>query len=390
MALIRRISKSPHGVFPRLMRQLYRSIAVPKMLYAASIWLKPIFTTGSQSLTRGSQGIVKKLMQIQCAVAITITRVMRTSPTDTTEIHANLMPMPTLVQKMQFNSSIHIASLLEAHPLHGLASRVKKQNIVHHKMALHHLLHGLKLYPGTIETIPPHPTLPYSLTLFTTDITSKEDSSSDFQCCENSMMVFTNGSCHNGQVGAAACLFINKEHKATLRYHLGKATEHTVFKAEAVGLILAAQLLNSFREAKYPTSIYADNQAAVCSCTHPVARPGHYLLTRFRKLMKHLLKKKHIKSDMVTIKWIAGHTGNWGNEVADREAKLAANSADNSSPHQPLPVVLKRPLPSSIAVLKKYHNSSLCSLWANLWRQSPRHQHITSIDPSLPQINSLS
>ena len=197
-------------------------------------------------------------------------------------------------------------------------------------------------------------------------------------------MIFTDGSCHNGQVGTAASIFIDKEHKATLRYHLGKATEHTVFEAEVVGLILAAQLLIRFRGAKYPASIYVVNQAAVWSCTHPVARPGHYLLTHFRKLMKHLLKKKDIDPNMVTIKWIARHTGNWGNELADREVKLTANSVDNTSPHRQLPVALKQPLPSSISVLKQYHNSGLRSLWANLWRQSPHHQHITSIDPFLP------
>ena len=385
VALIRRISTSAHGVSPRLMRQLYRSIAVPKMLYAASVWLKPIFTAGSQSLTRGSQGIVKKLAQVQRAAAITITGAMRTSPTDSTEIHANLMPISTLVQKMLFNSSICIASLPESHPLHRLATRVKKHNVIHHKTALHHLLHGLKLKPGTIETSIPCPTLPNSLTPFTTDIAaSKEDASSDFQQCEDSTMIFTDGSCHNGQVGAAASLFVDKEHKATLRYHLGKATEHTVFEAEAVGLILAAQLLVRLRGAKYPASIYVDNQAAVQSCTRPAARPGHYLLTRFRKLMKHLLKKTNIEPNMVTIKWIAGHTGNWGNELADREAKLAANSVDNTSPRHQLPAVLKQPLPSSISALKQYHNSGLRSLWANLWRQSPRYQHIASIDPSFP------
>ena len=154
VALIRRISTSAHRVPPRLMHQLYRSIAVTKMLYAASVWLKPVFTADSQSLTRGSQGIVKKLVQVQRATAITITGVMRTSPTDSTEIHANLMPMSTLVQKMLFNLSICIASLPESHLLHELASRVKKHNVVHHKMALHHLLHGLKLKLGTIDHHP--------------------------------------------------------------------------------------------------------------------------------------------------------------------------------------------------------------------------------------------
>ena len=385
VALLRRISTSAHGVSPKLIRQLYRSIAVPKMLYAASVWLKPIFSAGSQSLTRGSQGIVKKLTQVQRSAAITITGVMRTSPTDSTEIHANLMPMSTLVQKILFNSSIRMASLPETHPLHGTVSRAMKRNVMHHKTALHHLLHRLKLKPDSTETIFPRPLHPASLTPFATDIaSSKEDAEADFQKCEDRTMVFTDGSCHNGLVGAAASLFIDKELKTTLRYHLGKATEHTVFEAEAVGLILAAQLISQSREATFPASIYADNQAAVRSCIRPTARPGHYLLTRFRKLMQHVLDKKHIDENAISIKWIAGHTGNWGNELADREAKIAATHADNTSSRRRLPTALKRPLPSSISALKQYHNSSLLSMWARIWRQSPRYHHMASIDPSLP------
>ena len=385
VALLRRISSAAHGVPPRLMRQLYRSIAVPKMLYAASVWLKPAFNAGSQSLTRGSQGTVKRLSQIQRSAAITITGAMKTSPTDSTEVHANLMPMCTLVQKLLFNSAIRMATLPKSHPLYGTVSRVMKRNIVHHKTALHHLLHGLKLKQDTTETITPRPVHPNSLTPFVRDIApSKEDASRDFQQCKDRTMIFTDGSCHNGQVGAAASLFIDKEHKATLRYHLRKATEHMVFEAEAVGLILAARLLVTARETTFPASIYVDNQAVVRSCSRPTAKPGHYLLICFRKLVKNLLKKKRIESNAISIKWIVGHTDNWGNELADREAKAAASHADHTSPRHQLPSVLKHPLPSSISALKQHHNNGLHSLWTHLWRKSPRYHHIASIDPSLP------
>ena len=67
---------------------------------------------------------------------------------------------------------------------------------------------------------------------------SKEDAVLEFAQCHTQTMIFTDGSCHDGKVGAAAALFINHEHIATMRYHLGNATDHTVFEAEAVGLIL--------------------------------------------------------------------------------------------------------------------------------------------------------
>jgi len=94
------------------------------------------------------------------------------------------------------------------------------------------------------------------------------------------MMVFTDGSSHNSQVGAAATLFINHNHVATLHQHLGKATEHTVFEAEAVGLVLAAHLLTQRREVTFPAMIFTDNQAAICSSSHPMAKPGHYSLQK--------------------------------------------------------------------------------------------------------------
>ena len=333
----------------------------------------------------GSQGIAKKMMQIQHSAALTITGAMRTSPTDSTAIHANLMPMSTVIQRMLFNLTLCMTMLPPSHPLHGMVARAAKCNVVHHKTVLHCLVHGLKLKQENTETFIPCPVHPNSLMPFTTDIApSKEDTSSNFQQCTDDTMVFMDGSCHNGQVRAAVSLFINKVHKATLRFHLGSATAHTVFEAEAVGLILATQLLVSTRGISFPASIYADNQAVIQSSTHPSASPGHYLLIHFRKLARHLCKRKKLKPDAVSVKWIVGHMGNWGKELADREVRLAADHADHSSLQCKLLSALKCPLPSSTSALKQHHNGSLLMLWSNIWCQSPRHPHIASIDPSLP------
>jgi len=83
--------------------------------------------------------------------------------------------------------------------------------------------------------------------------------------CTNRTMIFTDGSSTNGKVGAAASLYINFTHIATLRYHLGNDSEHTVFEAKAVGLILAVQLLLTRSEASFPATIFIDNQAVIRS-----------------------------------------------------------------------------------------------------------------------------
>ena len=67
-----------------------------------------------------------------------------------------------------------------------------------------------------------------------------EESVMDFTQLSDQTLVFTDGSCTNGLIGASAVLYIDYNHIATLRHHLGGAEHHTVFEAEAVGLILAA------------------------------------------------------------------------------------------------------------------------------------------------------
>ena len=67
---------------------------------------------------------------------------------------------------------------------------------------------------------------------------SKDDAVAEFHQCNSHTMVFTDSSSTDGKVRAATSLYIDFTHVATLWYHLGKDTEHTVFEAEGVGLIL--------------------------------------------------------------------------------------------------------------------------------------------------------
>ena len=55
--------------------------------------------------------------------------------------------------------------------------------------------------------------------------------------------VFTDGLDINDGVGAAAILFKEGQRQSTLRAYLGESTQHTVYEAELVGILLAAHLL---------------------------------------------------------------------------------------------------------------------------------------------------
>ena len=383
--LLRCLSSPSHGISAKLIRQLYQAVAIPKMTYAASVWFKPMYNAGSRTTVRGSKGIAARMTQIQRTAALAITGAMRTSPTDSTEAHANLYPIPILMQHILFRSTLRLASLPTHHPLQATIHRAARRDVKRHRTAIHRLLHGLAVKPAKIETISPHSVHPTALTPFLTQIAaSKEDAVLEFAQCHTQTMIFTDGSCHDGKVGAAAALFINHEHVATMRYHLGNATDHTVFEAEAVGLILAAQLLLKHNAVTFPATIFADNQAVIRSSSKPSARPGHYLLIRFRKLIRHVLERKDISDSEISLNWIAGHADILGNDLADKEARSAATGESRTSPGRTLPPALRNGLPSSLSTTKQYHEASLQRIWMDSWSKSPRHDHLNSIDPSTP------
>ena len=116
-----------------------------------------------------------------------------------------------------------------------------------------------------------------------------------------------------------------------LHYHLGSSDDHTVFEAEAVGLILTAKLIHSTPEITLPINIFMDNQATIISGQRPKSKPGHYILDKLRRLLLGIYRNHDITCKDICISWAPGHTGIIGNEKADKEARTAADSAANIS-----------------------------------------------------------
>lgn len=121
----------------------------------------------------------------------------------------------------------------------------------------------LDFHPRDVETIPVY--RPKSATHPTYNVTIDNKREDGIQCDASNLdnlRVYLDGLAHDGKVGAAAILYCGDQEPRILRYHLGVDSEHTVFKAEAVGELMALHLIE--REHEVTTAIIGvDNTATL-------------------------------------------------------------------------------------------------------------------------------
>ena len=87
---------------------------------------------------------------------------------------------------------------------------------------------------------------PHAGHAFTTTAGPREDSQKNNNNLSSTIRVYTDGSGYKGYAGAVALLArVDGVHnlQRVLRYSLGPLTEHTIYEAEAVGIILGNHLL---------------------------------------------------------------------------------------------------------------------------------------------------
>jgi len=171
-----------------------------------------------------------------------------------------------------------------------------------------------------------------------------EDRDSSIEEAENAMeaiQVFTDGSAMEGKVGAAATLLREGSPPHTLHLHLGPDSEHTVHKAELVGILLGLHLIATERKGGTSTAIGMDNQAVLEAFHLDLRKPGHHLTRESMKVAYQIQNRRRKSKYLLTLRWMAGHEGIAGNEIVDQEAKKAAGG--HSSDTTLLPSYLRKP-----------------------------------------------
>ena len=389
VATLRRLVHSHYGLAPSLVRRLYLAVAIPGMLYAVDTFITPVKTAPGQKRPRGSEGAVRKLARVHREALILITGGMRSAPTDLMTAHADMLPFRHLVDKLCQRATIRLCTLPPSHPLTSHVCRAARHYVKRHRSALHELLHTYadKNTPNHMEKILAvrhHPA--WQPRVWAHVPSSKEAAEDDDAewARHHGIMVYSDGSEQGGKVGAAAVLLRRGTRRyKILHHHLGTSEEHGIFEAEIVGSILGAELLYREKKAIQGPSVALDNTPAIQATQQLRPAPSHYLTDYFHDRIEALFQKGRVlRHEGFALRWVPGHLGIDGNEIADREAKRAAKGRSSTS--KALPRLLRRPLPLSASKAKQVHIAQLQKQAADEWKSSARGIRFHSIDPTLP------
>ena len=377
-----RLSRPTVGMPPRFARQLYKAIAVPRMLYAADIFLTPITRNPGQGRVTRSVGHIAKLARVQRTVALHITGAMRTTATDMIDAHAKLLPFHILVNQICYRSTLRLATLPDTHPLYKHMRKARRY-VKRHRTPLHKLLHAFRIDPDTLETISTHRQAPgWIRQVKVRKAANKDEAYKEGMESTTQVKVYTDGSDINGGVGAAALLIRDGRRHGTLRTHLGHSSQHTIYEAELAGIMLAAHLLKRERHWQ-EAEIRLDSQAAIDALNLTRPAPSHYLADEIHKQLK-AVRHEHPTAKL-TMRWIPGHMGIEGNKLADVEAKKAADG--DASPAHALPTMLHKPLPTSASAIKRTIKETARQDAATHLAKSKRYPRLKAIDRSVPSLS---
>ena len=376
------------GISPCQMHQLDQAVAMASFTYVADVWFMLICRDMGEERFRGFIGTARKLSTVQCMATTAVTGVLHTSASDVMEVHANLLPIELMFNKVCHRATLRLVALLETHPLFKPVWQSAQRLIKRHWSPLHHLFHAFNMRPSDCETIAPSVCPPNEDRAVRLHVAStREESRVEDVEDEADVRVYSDGSGIEGMAGTAAVLFWDGHEAKSIRYRLSPLTWHTTYEAEAVGVLLAVELVRRECGVRSAT-IRLDNQAVMQALGGCSAKLAQALLNLVHEGCGDWLDGDRRGRRQLSINWVSGHNRVHSNKRTDEEARKVVS--EGSSPEAELLEPLQEcTLPCSLAALGGKFKKMLKHRWKAMWAKSPQKGRMDKIDDKLPSHSFL-
>ncbi|XP_035231137.1 uncharacterized protein LOC118203004 [Stegodyphus dumicola] len=280
------------GLNPHIQKLLYTTVTEKMVSYAAAVWANPM---------QGQK--IKHLSSIERPFTLNITRAYCTTASDEIIVLAGLLPL-------------HIR--VEEEASRQLVKQLRRTATFAEDIFL----------PEEYEAQAPHLHIHPSQKGVGVRIRLNPTSTDSHVHTE----IYTDGSKTDNNTGSA---FIVLQDQSNIYQWKGQLRTNSVFQGEAVAIAHAISYLQE--QQITPAVIKTDSQSSL----YAINNPEHYYPI-IQQIQQDLRDHPEIH---ISLEWIKAHVGHYGNELADRLAKEAANGQAYEQINIPWPIShLKRSL----------------------------------------------